>query len=75
MAHAVRKAAHALAEEGELLNVHSELKDLSHAVDNRIRIHERVSGHEGCGMRHAAAPSLAAGGRGRGKGGQRRGRA
>jgi len=42
MAHAVRKAAHALAEEGELLNVHSELKDLSHAVDNRIRIHERA---------------------------------
>lgn len=40
--HAVRKAAHALAEEGELLNVHSELKDLAHAVDNRIRVHERV---------------------------------
>lgn len=58
-AHAVRKAAHALAEEGELLNVHSDLKDLAHAVDARIKANERVSRAEGEGER------------GRGRGGKR----
>ncbi|EGD83151.1 hypothetical protein PTSG_03783 [Salpingoeca rosetta] len=41
--HAVRKAAHALAEEGELLNVYSELKDLASALDSRVRQQERAT--------------------------------
>lgn len=40
--HAVRKAAHALAEEGELLNVYAELKDLANAFEYRVRQQERV---------------------------------
>eukprot|EP00043_Microstomoeca_roanoka_P007760 m.74962 g.74962 ORF g.74962 m.74962 type:complete len:864 (+) comp13959_c0_seq1:329-2920(+) len=41
--HAVRKAAHALAEEGELLNVYAELKDLASAFESRMRQQERAT--------------------------------
>ncbi|EDQ91389.1 uncharacterized protein MONBRDRAFT_36287 [Monosiga brevicollis MX1] len=42
LATAVRKAAHALAEEGELLNVYAELKDLHQAFERRVRYQERA---------------------------------
>eukprot|EP00730_Choanoeca_flexa_P005539 TRINITY_DN11967_c0_g2_i3.p1 TRINITY_DN11967_c0_g2~~TRINITY_DN11967_c0_g2_i3.p1 ORF type:complete len:876 (+),score=296.90 TRINITY_DN11967_c0_g2_i3:68-2695(+) len=41
--HAVRKAANALAEEGELLNVYAELKDVAQYTERRARAQERVS--------------------------------
>lgn len=40
--HALRKASHALAEEGELLNVYSELKDIANAYDHRCKLQERA---------------------------------
>eukprot|EP00055_Hartaetosiga_balthica_P006615 m.21089 g.21089 ORF g.21089 m.21089 type:complete len:853 (+) comp5324_c0_seq1:34-2592(+) len=42
MSQVVRKAAHALAEEGDLMSLYADLKDVAHSFDSRVKSQERA---------------------------------